>query len=130
MSASSPIRIDDDSPLSSSDTSSVISNHNRKLIVIPRLNDKRVPLKRKVFVSVPRISSERKLLYKPLNKSFLGIETRVDEVIGEYHEDDTLYYFARYDGGIARKVRVLKVNILDSQGLTATSPVLCLDIRS
>jgi hypothetical protein len=31
----------------------------------------------------------------------------VDEVIGEYHDGDILYYFARYRQGIARKARVL-----------------------
>jgi len=140
MSASSPICIDDDSPLSSptpSDDNGVSNpvapdGHPRKFgtAVIPRSHDRRVPLQRKVFVSVPRISSEKKLLYKPINMSSLATELLVDEVIGEYREGDTLYYFARYDGGIARKVRVLEVNILDSQRLTATSPVPCLDIRS
>jgi hypothetical protein len=129
MSASSPICIDGDSPLSSFDTSSdvnAVSNpiapndQPRKL----RIYDKRVPLKRKVFVSLPRLSSERKLLYKPINKSSLSNETRVDEVIGEYRQENTLYYFARYDGGIARKVRVLKHTRLPGINCYLTSTLL------
>jgi hypothetical protein len=109
MSARSPIYIDDGSPLTSTDTS---CDDNR--VSMPLVPNGRA---RKLVVSLPRISSERKLLYKPLNKSSLGadFEARVDEVIGEYREGSILYYFARYDGGIARKVRVLKVNTFISQ---------------
>ena len=33
-------------------------------------------------------------------------ETPVNEVIGEYREGKVLYYYARYDGGIAYRVRI------------------------
>lgn len=102
MSVNSPIYIDDDSPLSSPDESSDDNN----TVCKPVAPNGRA---QKVFVSLPRFSPNRKLLYKPLNKSSFGadFEADVDEVIGEYREGNTLYYFARYAGGIARKVRAL-----------------------
>jgi hypothetical protein len=99
MSTSSPIYIDDDSPLTSPDTSSDDNTVSRPVGANGHA--------RKPFVWLPRIPPERKLLYKPLNKIFgADLQARVDEVIGEYCEGNTLYYFARYAGGIARKVRV------------------------
>ena len=58
------------------------------------------------FIALPRLSIEKKRLYRPFNQTSLGkeLETPVDEVIGEYCDRKTLYYFARYDGGIAHKV--------------------------
>lgn len=108
MSASSPIYINDDSPLTSPDTST-----DGNTVSEPVAPNSRA---RKLFVSLPRISPKRKLLYKPLNKISFGaaLQACLDEVIGEYREGNTLYYFARYAGGIARKVRVLKVNMLGS----------------
>ena len=35
-----------------------------------------------------------------------AVKIKVDEVIGEHREDGILYYFARYDGGIAYKVHL------------------------
>jgi hypothetical protein len=105
MSASAPIYIGDDSPLSSPDTSS----DDKTVSKFGAPNGRA----RKLFVSLPRLSSKRKLRYKPLNKSSFGadFEVRVDEVIGEHREGNTIYYFARSEGGIARKVHVLKVNV-------------------
>ena len=61
-----------------------------------------------VEVKPPRLSSSQLKQYKPANESSLKEDpiTRVDEIIGEHEQDGRLYYFARYDGGIARKVRV------------------------
>lgn len=103
MSVNSPICIDDDSPLSSPDES--LDSDPSSKVVASVANGVRKP-----FVLLPRFSSERKRLYKPLTKGYLRADLgpRVDEVIGEYREGKTLYYFARYDGGIARKVSVLQ----------------------
>jgi hypothetical protein len=105
MSASSPIYIDYDSPLTSPDTSSDENTVSKRIAPNCRAQ--------MVFVLLPRISPERKLLYKPLNGA--GLQARLDEVIGEYREGNALYYFARYAGGIARKVRVQKVKMLVSR---------------
>lgn len=68
----------------------------------------------KVYVVPPRLTSAQKLRYKPPNEiSFaFNLETRFDEIIGEYTEGKKLYYFARHDGGIAHKVstRVFRSN--------------------
>jgi hypothetical protein len=60
----------------------------------------------KVYVAPPRLHPAQKQQYKPANEiSFaLNLETRFDEIIGEYTEGQKLYYFARHDGGIAHKV--------------------------
>jgi hypothetical protein len=122
MSVNSPICIDDGSSLSSLDESS-----DGALKPINPSGRARKP-----FVLLPRFSSQRKRLYKPLNEISFGanLQARVDEVIGEYREGDTLYYFARYDGGIARKVRVLRVYMFCFQELSTMSPVSCVDICS
>lgn len=61
-----------------------------------------------VEVKPPRLSSSQLKQYKPANESSLNKDpiTRVDQIIGEHEQGGHLYYFARYDGGIARKVRV------------------------
>ena len=60
------------------------------------------------FVLLPRLSAAQKKQYKPPNETSLRAEseTHVNEVIGEYREGNVLYYYARYDGGIAHRVRV------------------------
>jgi chromodomain-helicase-DNA-binding protein 4 len=60
------------------------------------------------FILLSRLPTAQKKQYKPPNETFLRAEseTHVNEVIGEYREGDLLYYFARYDGGIAHRVRV------------------------
>jgi chromodomain-helicase-DNA-binding protein 4 len=60
----------------------------------------------KVYVAPPRLPSIQKQQYKPVNEiSFaFDLETRFDEIIGEYTEGKKLFYFARHDGGIAHKV--------------------------
>lgn len=60
------------------------------------------------FVLLPRLPAAQKKLYKPPNETSLRAEseTHVNEVIGEYREGNMLYYYARYDGGIAHRVRV------------------------
>lgn len=61
------------------------------------------------FVLLSRLSATQKKQYKSTNETSLRIEgeTHVNEVIGEYREGNLLYYYARYDGGIAHRVRVL-----------------------
>jgi len=61
------------------------------------------------FVLPPSLPAAQKKQYKPVNETSLWAERepRVDEIIGEYREGNILYYYARYDGGIARRVRVL-----------------------
>ncbi|KAF8807753.1 hypothetical protein BYT27DRAFT_7189847 [Phlegmacium glaucopus] len=57
------------------------------------------------FVLLPSLPAALKKQYKPVNETSLRAEseTRVNEVIGEYREGNILYYYARYDGGIARR---------------------------
>uniref|UniRef100_A0A8H7YAC3 Chromatin remodeling factor mit1 n=1 Tax=Psilocybe cubensis TaxID=181762 RepID=A0A8H7YAC3_PSICU len=59
----------------------------------------------RVFVSAPRLPSAQKRQYKRTSETslILGTSRRVDEVIGEYTIGGELYYYARYDGGIAYK---------------------------
>jgi hypothetical protein len=59
------------------------------------------------FIAPPKLPSAQKKLYKSLPETSLKseVEIDVDEVIGEYSENGRLYYFARYEGGIAHKVR-------------------------
>ena len=58
----------------------------------------------KFYVAPPRLPLAQKQQYKPANETSFGLDTRVDEIIGEYTEGKKLYYFARRDGGIAHKV--------------------------
>ena len=60
------------------------------------------------FVLPPELSASQKKLYKPPNETSLRAENDIDvnEVIGEYREGNVNYYYARYDGGIAHRVRV------------------------
>jgi chromodomain-helicase-DNA-binding protein 4 len=99
MFSDSLLIIDDDSPLSS-------PSNDSQDVVLKTPPAELKALAHKVFVALPRLSAQDKLLYKPMNKSSFGsdFETRVDEVIGEYREGIVHYYFARYDGGIAYKV--------------------------
>lgn len=62
--------------------------------------------RRPFFIEPPLLSMEQKKQYKTLPETTLKseVELAVDEVIGEYREGHNLYYFARYDGGIAHKV--------------------------
>jgi chromodomain-helicase-DNA-binding protein 4 len=62
-------------------------------------------LSRDLFVLPPRLPAAQKKLYNPSNETSLS-EILVNEVIGEYREGNVLYYYARYDGGIAHRVRV------------------------
>lgn len=56
----------------------------------------------------PTLPATQKKQYKPPNETSLRVEseTHINEVIGEYREGNVLYYYARYDGGIAHRVRV------------------------
>lgn len=58
------------------------------------------------FIVPPTLPPSQKEQYKPVTETSLKTEfyPKVDEVIGEYREGNNLYYFARYDGGIAHKV--------------------------
>ncbi|KAF9015550.1 SNF2 family N-terminal domain-containing protein [Cyathus striatus] len=57
------------------------------------------------FISPPFLSAAQKKQYKPLPESSLApeVDIPIDEVIGEHKENRQLYYFARFDGGIAHK---------------------------
>ncbi|KAF8078789.1 SNF2 family DNA-dependent ATPase [Lyophyllum atratum] len=67
--------------------------------------DSAPPRKRAFFISPPSIPAAEKQLYKAANETSLrnNVEMEVDEVIGKYREGNMLYYFARYQGGIAHK---------------------------
>jgi hypothetical protein len=58
-------------------------------------------------VSIPTLSAEGKSQYKPPQSSSAPLLPKVDEVIGECTHDGTHWYFARYKGGIASRVRFL-----------------------
>lgn len=98
MSSDSPYHIVNDSPL-------LFPSDASQDVVLKTPGGLKAPARR-FFITLPQLSAQEKLLYKPWNKSSFGsdFETRVDEVIGEYREGNTHYYFARYDGGIAYKV--------------------------
>lgn len=72
--------------------------------VILKLTPPRKP-SRRFFVEPPTLPSAEKRQYKRVDESIFNnvFNTRVDEVIGEHTVDKTLYYYARYDGGIAYK---------------------------
>lgn len=56
------------------------------------------------FVLPPQLSAERRALYKPVKES--SLLPKIDEIIGEHTEKSILWYFARYKGGIAHRVRI------------------------
>jgi hypothetical protein len=57
-------------------------------------------------IELPLLTPEQKNTYKMALDTSLKPpnQLKVDEVIGEYRVGGILYYFARYDGGIAHKV--------------------------
>ena len=61
---------------------------------------------RDFFVEPPVLTSAQKNTYKTALDTSLKPQNqlKVDEVIGEYSVGGILYYFARYQGGIAHKV--------------------------
>ncbi|KAG6818080.1 hypothetical protein H0H87_009235 [Tephrocybe sp. NHM501043] len=66
-----------------------------------------IPPERTFFILAPHLPDEEKKLYKPVQETSLRTysEVLLDEVIGRYHEHNILYYYARYKGGLAHKVR-------------------------
>jgi len=61
------------------------------------------------FIELPVLGAAEKSQYKTLPTQFVasGVEfdaPDVDQVIGEYREGTDLYYFARFQDGIAHKV--------------------------
>jgi hypothetical protein len=58
------------------------------------------------FVQPPVMASAQKVTYKARLHSTLAdtVEITVDEIIGEYKENNQLWYYARYKSGIAHKV--------------------------
>jgi hypothetical protein len=61
------------------------------------------------YIEPPVLSSDEKSHYRTLPEQFVasGVEFSapdVDKVIGEYREGTHLYYFARFQDGIAHKV--------------------------
>ncbi|EAU92718.2 SHREC complex subunit Mit1 [Coprinopsis cinerea okayama7 len=69
------------------------------------LPEKREPIQSKPIVLVPSLSPSTKEKYKPREETNLEMEMDIDldEVIGEYREGNSLYYFARFQEGIAHK---------------------------
>lgn len=65
-----------------------------------------------VYVDVPRLSNEQKRDYVTTAQSTLKHAFLVDEIIGEHSEDSVLYYYARYEGGIAYKVTCFVYGLL------------------
>lgn len=59
-----------------------------------------------VFIRPPSLSSEDRKQYKDLapDKTLTPMPP-VNEIIGEYDDGKKLYYYARYEGGIAHRVR-------------------------
>ena len=63
---------------------------------------------RAFFILAPHLSDEQKSLYKPAAEASSikdNPEILLDEVIGKYREHNVSYYYARYRGGLAHKVR-------------------------
>lgn len=62
-------------------------------------------------VELPVLTLTQKNAYKMASDTSLksGNQLKVDEVIGEYSVGGILYYFARYEGGIAHKVVCITV---------------------
>ena len=62
------------------------------------------------FVDPPQLSAAEKQSYLQRTDELLPLEVEVDdsidEVIGEYSADNELFYFARYQGGLAHKARL------------------------
>lgn len=61
------------------------------------------------WVDPPVIDAEAKSKYKTIPEEFIasGVEfdaPNVDQIIGEYRDESGLYYFARFQNGIAYKV--------------------------
>jgi hypothetical protein len=70
---------------------------------------------RAFHVDVPSLPRSAKKSYKALPDSFLtnGVPFEpgdLDQVIGEYRQKGTLYYFARFQDGTVHKVRVFCLN--------------------
>ncbi|KAJ7786129.1 SNF2 family DNA-dependent ATPase [Mycena metata] len=57
------------------------------------------------------MASAQKITYKTRLESTLPdlVKITVDEIIGEYTEDDQLWYYARFKGGIAHKFKVKEI---------------------
>ncbi|KDR85372.1 hypothetical protein GALMADRAFT_234197 [Galerina marginata CBS 339.88] len=95
----SPRDFDRESSLAESRTS---SKPPKVILKLPR-----APVKpsHNFFVAPPRLPSAQKRQYKPAYESSLnlGLQTRVDKVIGEFKDGNKHYYYAQYDGGIAHK---------------------------
>ncbi|KAJ3512355.1 hypothetical protein NLJ89_g3566 [Agrocybe chaxingu] len=92
------------SALSASSTSSKL------VLKIPPATPPKRPSRRIPYIELPRLSAAKKILYKPVEETSMkgDYEPRVDEVVGEYRDGKYLYYFARYDGGIAHKFPAMR----------------------
>ncbi|CAA7268012.1 unnamed protein product [Cyclocybe aegerita] len=84
---------------------SVSSTSSKLVLKIPPVTPPKRPSRRIPYIELPRLSAAKKVLYKPVEETSMkgDYEPRVDEVIGEHRDGKYLYYFARYDGGIAHK---------------------------
>ncbi|KAF8640689.1 hypothetical protein AX17_000345 [Amanita inopinata Kibby_2008] len=63
------------------------------------------PTRSKFDILPPILLPEQKRLYKSPSQAALklNVEIELNEVIGEYNDGNNLYYFARYDDGLAYK---------------------------
>lgn len=60
---------------------------------------------RSFWVEPPTLPLNVRRMYKEVLESSLANSVKlVDEIIGEYFDGGNLYYYARYDQGMARKV--------------------------
>lgn len=66
------------------------------------------------WVDPPMLDAEAKSKYKTIPEEFIasGVEfdaPNVDQIIGEYRDENGLYYYARFQTGIAYKVTIPRV---------------------
>lgn len=68
-----------------------------------------VQARQNFWIDPPVLDAEAKSKYKTIPEEFIasGVEfdsPNVDQIIGEYSDESGLYYFARFQDGIAHKV--------------------------
>lgn len=61
---------------------------------------------RRLAVDVPLLSPEQKAEYTAVAVSPESVSRdNIETIVGEYEEDDELYYYARFTDGVVHKVR-------------------------
>lgn len=98
--------------------------HDTDISLQPSTTPEIVSLQRAFFIFPPHISDEEKKLYKPAGASLLrnDSEMLLDEVIGIYREHNVSYYYARYQGGLAHKVRRVYTKLVHLTRFHASFP--------